>query len=64
MSHYSMTPGQKRYLKKKYAEEAELAKDDGAWDTPHDEPMSLAEAQQATRKEKKEWSNRNDSNSA
>jgi len=61
MSHYNMTPGQKKYLKKKYAEEAEEEKDIREWDTPLDQSngiSGLKAAQEAARKERDEWKRR------
>lgn len=55
MSQYEYSPAQLRYLKKMNAEKAELAKDDGTWDTPYDEPMTIAEAQEVARKVRDKW---------
>lgn len=58
MSQYQQTPGQREYLKKKYAEEAEDTKDLHTWDTPYDKPMTIAEARAAAQKERDKWKNR------
>lgn len=60
MSQYKQTPGQQKHLKRMYAEKAEAEKDATNWDTPHDEPMTLAEAREAVKREHEQWISRGD----
>lgn len=60
MTQYNYSPAQLAALKRKHAQDAEAEKDIRTWDTPYDEPMSLAEAREAARKERDKWKSRYD----